>query len=237
MAMKLSIKKMNKAYSAIPVFADFDLQIEKNKITCILGPSGIGKTTLLNIICGLTNPDNGDISDFKEKTFSYIFQEPRLLKWKTVYENIYFVLKDIFSHEKSKIISDKLIDIVGLKIFKDYYPDKISGGMAQRVSIARAFAYPSEILLMDEPFKSLDIKLKKKLIDSFYYLWEMDKRTVIFVTHDIDEAAYLGDEIFILEETSPANIKKQVKIDISQKERLDDYIKIKQIKKTLIDSI
>jgi NitT/TauT family transport system ATP-binding protein len=235
--MKLLIKKMNKAYSAITVFADFNLQIEENKITCILGPSGIGKTTLLNIICGLTSPDKGDISDFKEKTFSYIFQEPRLLKWKTVYENIYFVLKDIFPREKSKIISDKLIDIVGLKSFKDYYPDKISGGMAQRVSIARAFAYPSEILLMDEPFKSLDIKLKKKLINSFYYLWELDKRTVIFVTHDIDEAAYLGDEIFILEEKSPANIKTQVKIDISQKERLNDYAKIREIKKMLTDSI
>ena len=235
--MKLAIKKINKSYQAISVFNDFNLEIEANNITCILGPSGIGKTTLLNIICGLTNPDYGDISDFKEKTFSYIFQEPRLLKWKTVYENIFFVLKDIFPQEKSKAITDKLIDIVGLKSFKDYYPDKISGGMAQRVSIARAFAYPSEILLMDEPFKSLDVKLKKKLIDSFFYLWEMDKRTVIFVTHDIDEAAHLGDEIFILEEISPTNIKKQVKINVSQKERLSDYSKIKEIKKMLIDNI
>ena len=140
--MKLAIKKINKSYQAISVFNDFNLEIEANNITCILGPSGIGKTTLLNIICGLTSPDYGDISDFKEKTFSYIFQEPRLLKWKTVYENIIFVLKDIYPLEESKIITDKLIDIVGLKSFKDYYPDKISGGMAQRVSIARAFAYP-----------------------------------------------------------------------------------------------
>jgi NitT/TauT family transport system ATP-binding protein len=235
--MKLAVKKLYKSYGAIPVFNDFNLEIKVNNITCILGPSGIGKTTLLNIICGLTSPDSGDISDFKEKTFSYIFQEPRLLKWKTVYENIFFVLRDIFPQEKSKIITDKLIDIVGLKSFKYYYPDKISGGMAQRVSIARAFAYPSEILLMDEPFKSLDIKLKKKLIDSFFYLWELDKRTVIFVTHDVDEAAYLGDEIFILEDTSPANIKKQVKIDTAQKERLGDYSKIREIKKMLIDSI
>ncbi len=235
--MKLKIKKISKSYPAINVFNNFDLEIEENSITCILGPSGIGKTTLLNIICGLIIPDCGDISDFREKTFSYIFQEPRLLKWKTVYENIFFVLKDIFENEKSKVITDNVIDIVGLKSFKDYYPDKISGGMAQRVSIARAFAYPSEILLMDEPFKSLDIRLKKKLIDSFFYLWEIDKRTVIFVTHDIDEAAYLGDEIFILDEKSPSIIKNSVRIDISQKERLSDYSKIREIKKILTDSI
>jgi len=235
--MKLKIKKISKSYPAINVFNNFDLEIEENSITCILGPSGIGKTTLLNIICGLIIPDCGDISDFREKTFSYIFQEPRLLKWKTVYENIFFVLKDIFPNEKSKVITDNVIDIVGLKSFKDYYPDKISGGMAQRVSIARAFAYPSEILLMDEPFKSLDIRLKKKLIDSFFYLWEIDKRTVIFVTHDIDEAAYLGDEIFILDEKSPSIIKNSVRIDISQKERLSDYSKIREIKKILTDSI
>jgi len=235
--MNLAIKKLFKSYPSIPVFDDFNINIKVNNITCILGPSGIGKTTLLNIISGLTNHDSGDISDFNKKTFSYIFQEPRLLKWKTVYENILFVLKDIFPYEKSKAVTDKIIDIVGLKDFRDYYPDKISGGMSQRVSIARAFAYPSDILLMDEPFKSLDIKLKKKLIDSFFYLWDMDKRTVIFVTHDIDEAAYLGDDIFILEDTRPTSIKNHVTISVTQKERLEDHNKINEIKKMLIDSI
>lgn len=233
----LTVRNLKKGYTEIPIFENFNLIIEEKKITCILGPSGIGKTTLLNIISGITNADSGDLSDFKGRSFSYIFQEPRLLRWKTVYGNISFILKDLYPKKEIDQITNKYIDVVGLTKFRDYYPENISGGMIQRVSIARAFAYPSEILIMDEPFKSLDMKLKKNLINSFINLWEIDRRTVIFVTHDVEEAAYIGNNVFILKDTLPTNIKKKVNIDLPQKERLGDYQKIREIKKILIDNL
>lgn len=236
--MMLAIRNLKKGYNTqIPIFENFNLIIEENKITCILGPSGIGKTTLLNVISGITDADSGDLSDFKNRNFSYIFQEPRLLRWKTVYDNINFVLKDLYPKKEAGQITNKYIDMVGLTKFRDYYPNNISGGMIQRVSIARAFAYPSEILIMDEPFKSLDMKLKKNLINSFINLWEIDHRTIIFVTHDMEEAAYIGNNIFILKDSMPTNIKKEVNIDLPQRERLDDYQKIREIKKILIDNL
>lgn len=233
----LTINNLKKRYAEILIFEDFNLTIEEKRITCILGSSGIGKTTLLNVISGITEADSGDFSDFRGKNFSYIFQEPRLLGWKTVYSNISFPLKNLFSKEQIRQITNKYIDIVGLSNFRDYYPDRISGGMMQRVSIARAFAYPSEILIMDEPFKSLDMKLKKNLINSFIELWETDHRTVIFVTHDVEEAAYIGNDIFILKDSLPTSVKKDLHIDLPQKERLADYQKIREIKKILIDNL
>ncbi|MCL5073609.1 MAG: ABC transporter ATP-binding protein [Actinobacteria bacterium] len=235
--MSLEIKKLKKSYTDTPIFNDFNLSLEEKKINCILGISGIGKTTLLNIVSGITDADSGDISDFKNKSFSYIFQEPRVLEWKTVFGNIFFVLKDIYPKEETEARANRYISMVGLADYKNYYPEFLSGGMQQRVSIARAFAYPSDILIMDEPFKSLDLKLKKNLINSFIDLWQSDKRTVIFVTHDVEEAAYIGDRIFILTDIMPAGIKKVICIEIPQKERLSDYSKIRDLKRNLIDSL
>ncbi|MDD5621797.1 MAG: ABC transporter ATP-binding protein [Actinomycetota bacterium] len=235
--MSLKIKNLKKVYADIQIFNDFNLEIEEEKITCILGVSGIGKTLLLNTITGITPADSADISDFSCKTFSYIFQEPRLLRWKTVYGNILFALKDFYSGKEARNICNKYIDIVGLTKFKNYYPAAISGGMEQRVSIARAFAYPSNILLMDEPFKSLDFRLKKNIISTFINLWDSDRRTVIFITHDIEEAAFIGDKIFILSNRLPVHIKKELNIDIPQKERGRDNKYILKIKKSLTENL
>lgn len=233
----LKIQNLKKAYLNNTIFDNFNLEIKEENITCIIGVSGIGKTTLLNIVSGLTAYDSGNLTDFKNRTFSYIFQEPRLLKWKTVFGNIQFILKDRFKTDDSIKITNKYLDLVGLKDFKSYYPNKLSGGMEQRVSIARAFAYPSDILIMDEPFKSLDYKLKKVLMKAFIQLWEEDRRTVVFVTHDIEEAAYTGSDIVILEENKPTSVKKILNIAISQKERLEDYNNIRSIKKQLIENL
>ncbi len=232
--MALRIKNLKKSFHGLTIFENFDIEINEKEINCILGPSGVGKTTLLNILSGIIDADKGQLSDLKEKTISYIFQEPRLLAWKTVYGNISFVLKNLYNRQEIENITNKYISIVGLKNFKDYYPDKLSGGMKQRVSIARAFAYPSDILIMDEPFKSLDFKLKKSLIVSFVKLWEIDKRTVMFVTHDVEEAALLGNVIYILKDSQPTEIEKVVHINARQIDRILNPQKTAKTKKTLL---
>lgn len=203
--MALYINNISKEYSGIPVYRNFSINITEGIITCILGPSGCGKTTLLNIIGGIIPPDSGDLSGFEGKVMSYIFQDPRLLPWKTVRGNIEFVMnRDNDAAERSRQ-SDRLIRLVELDGFAGHYPSQLSGGMRQRVSVARAFACHSDIVLMDEPLKGLDIALKQNMIRSFSRIWKNDRRTVIFVTHDVDEALLLGEEIMVMSQP-PVNI-------------------------------
>lgn len=180
-----------KNYDETIIFDHFNLEISEQKITCILGESGVGKTTLLNMIAGLTKYHG--VIEGKEQ-LSYIFQEPRLIPALTVKENLRFI---------SSELTDEVIDDILLKLDildkKDSYPAMLSGGEAQRVSIARAFLYDAPLILMDEPFSSLDLSLKYKLISYFSSLWKTNKKTVIFVTHDIDEALLLASDILLLE--------------------------------------
>ncbi len=226
--MEYKIQNLEKSYGKLNVFKNFTMRIPKSKITCILGPSGCGKTTLLNILSGILQPDSGSILGIEKQTISYLFQEPRLLDWKTVRGNIEFVLKGTHSKKERHALASKYIRIVGLQNFEDYYPSQLSGGMIQRVAIARAFAYPSEILLMDEPFKGLDIHMKKSVMHAFINLWEKDLRTVLFVTHDIEDAVSLGDEIYLLS-SLPAQIRKHFTIHIPQRHRSETLPQIQEI--------
>jgi NitT/TauT family transport system ATP-binding protein len=196
--MGLQIKDLNKSFNGITLFKDFNLSLAESTITCILGPSGCGKSTLLNIIGKVILPDSGSLIGFDDKIFSYIFQEPRLLPWKTVRGNIEFVLGGNMSPSQRRSEADRLIHKVQLEGFANYYPSQLSGGMRQRVSIARAFACHSDIILMDEPLNGLDASLKQNMIEWFSQIWKEDRRTVIFVTHNVDEAQLLGDEIIVL---------------------------------------
>ncbi|MHB8125444.1 MAG: ABC transporter ATP-binding protein [Desulfitobacteriaceae bacterium] len=234
--MDLEIENLNKSYDELIVFKDFGLKIPEGKIICILGPSGCGKTTLLNMIGGLVKADSGRFSGFENKLLSYIFQEPRLLKWKTVRENIEFVLKDIYPRNKRLEIVDQYLEQVELTTFRDYYPDNLSGGMKQRTAIARAFVYHSDILIMDEPFKGQDLKLKLSLINSFLKLWNKDKRTVIFVTHDIEEAVLLGDEIVVLG-SLPARVLKKFTNNVLREERKLKDIRNHQMEREIYEMV
>jgi len=212
------LSNLHKKFGDLDVLQGLDMRLEEHKLICILGPSGCGKTTLLNIISGVLKPDKGEIVGFERKTISYLFQETRLLRWKTVEDNIDFVLKDQLNKPQRMEIINRYIDMVGLRDFRHYYPDKLSGGMKQRVAIARAFAYPAEILLMDEPFKGLDLQLKTAVMQAFLNLWLVDKRSVIFVTHEIDEALLLGEEIYVFT-PGPGRVKGIISNNIPHQER------------------
>lgn len=216
--MGYSIKNLRKSFGELVVLKDFNMEAKENRVISILGPSGCGKTTLLNILAGMLEPEEGKISGFEGKTISYLFQESRLLRWKTVEENIDFVLKDKMSFKDRQDKIEKYLKMVDLWKYKNYYPDNLSGGMKQRVAIARAFAYPSDILFMDEPFKSLDFELKMNLIHDFIELWKLDQRTVFFVTHDIHGALMLGDDIYLLSQ-KPTRIQEKIVNELSRNER------------------
>jgi len=224
----IELKNIDKKYDENIIFKEFSLNIEENEITTILGPSGCGKTTLLKMISGLDQDFKGIIKGIDLTKISFIFQEPRLLNWKTVYDNIAFVTND------QEVITEAL-RLVDLEVEKDLFPKKLSGGMKQRVAIARAFAYPSNLLLMDEGFTGLDLKIKLELINYFIKIWEKDQKTVIHITHDIDEALLLSDRV-IQFSNSPINIINDINITINKNERYNSN-EVKSLKEQLIGKI
>ena len=205
----MKLEGVSKKFQEISVLDDFNLTIDDKEITCILGPSGCGKSTLLNIISGIIEPDEGRVKDNKEKV-GYVFQEDRLLPWKTVYENIKLVNKKA-SDQKLR----NLINVVGLNSFENKYPHQLSGGMRQRCAIARAFNFESEMLLMDEPFKSLDYDLRINMVKSLIDIWYKWNNSVVFVTHEIDEAILLGNKIVILSK-NPCTVEAVININTPQ---------------------
>ncbi|WIF95707.1 ABC transporter ATP-binding protein [Caminicella sporogenes] len=226
--MILKMNKIEKNFGSTFVLKDFSLKVNKEEILCIIGPSGCGKSTILNIISGYLLPSRGEVIN-KSKSISYVFQEDRLLPWKTVYENIRIVNKKV-----SKDEIKALIEKVGLTGFENHYPLELSGGMRQRCSIARAFNYEADLLLMDEPFKSLDYNLRFHMIDQLIKLWEMKQNSIIFVTHEIDEALLLGDRIIVLSD-KPTKVIAEFEIKISKRKRsLKDKILIK-IRNNIVD--
>lgn len=202
---KIKIRNINKKYNDKVIFKNFNIDFYKDEVNCIIGKSGCGKSTLLNIISGIIDND-GDFKNI-EDSISYIFQEDRLIEWMTVKENIMLVVNNFYDKKEAEKLCDKYLELVGIKEYKNYYPQMLSGGIRQRVNIARAFIYPSKIIIMDEPFKSIDVINKEIIMNNFKEILKKEKRTVLFVTHDIDEALILSNKIYILGNT-PVKVKK-----------------------------
>ena len=196
---------------------DINLTIEEGSFISIIGGSGCGKSTLLRIIGGLEKDFEGEVLvDGKpvskpSRDKGFIFQDHRLLPWLTVKENIRFSLPD--SKKKEEILIKENLALVGLSDFENSYPGQLSGGMAQRVSIARALANKLRILLLDEPFGALDAITKMNLQEELLKIWKKEKITMIIVTHDIDEAIYLGSQVVVMT-PRPGRIKKIQKVDL-----------------------
>lgn len=219
------IKNIIKNYGTREVLSNISFEVEEGKVTVILGESGCGKSTLLGILSKNILDYSGEIKFERDitKGISYIFQEDTLIPWKNIYENIKYVLMDKISKEEMEKYIDKYLKMVNLQDYKKEYPQALSGGMKRRVGIARAFAFPSDYLFMDEPFEFLDIKTKKEIIDYFKILQLKEKKTVLFITHDIEAALELGDKIVVFSQ-KPTKIKKIFK-NILDKNKVRDEIK------------
>lgn len=215
----IKFENVTKRLDSLELLKNFNIVFEENKITCLFGPSGVGKTTIANIASGLINVDNGIVCGTERAVYSYVFQEPRLLPWYNVYDNMDFVLKNVYDKENRVKIINSYLKLVELDDYKDYKPNALSGGMCQRVSLARAFAYPSNFLILDEPFKGLDLKLKNEIVGLFKKLYKESKRTVLFITHDVDEAVDLSDYIYVIDKR-PVEIIKKLDLTKSKREEI-----------------
>ena len=217
------LKNIVKSYGDKKVLGGIDIKLEEGKITAILGESGCGKSTLLNIIAGKIKDYNGEVIFEREHKngISYVFQDDTLIPWKSVYDNIKFVLKGKVEKVKIDQRIKKYLSMVNLGGSEKEFPNMLSGGMKRRVGIARAFAFPSNYMFMDEPFEFLDIKIKNEIVKDLIKLQELEKKTIILITHDIDTAITLGENIVVLGE-NPSVVKSIFTNEFALKEWINN---------------
>lgn len=239
---KVVVKNLTKQFGDLLVLDDINFTINKGEFLCIVGPTGCGKTTFLNLLSKLMEPTKGNIfiddevADPKKHNISFVFQEPSCMPWRTVRENVAYgmQIKKVPADEANERL-EKTLKLVGLEECADLYPNQISSSMEQRVAVARAFCVNPDLLLMDEPYGQLDVKLRYYLEDELVRLWKEFKNTVLFVTHNIEEAVYLAERILILS-TKPTTIKAEIMVDLPRpRNPLDpEFI---EIRKNVTDQI
>lgn len=240
---QISIKQLCKRFEnrgeVLTAYEDVSFAVQPSEFVCLLGPSGCGKTTLLRTIAGLENATEGELKvraagSNASPEIGMVFQEQGLFPWMTVYKNLAFILKNNpnFKTPEIPVVVNEFLARVGLEKFASYYPHQLSGGMKQRVSIARGFVTRPEILLMDEPFVFLDFQTRLHLHALLLSLWQSYQKTVLFVTHDIEEAVLLADKVIVMT-ARPGKIKEIITINL---ERPRDIFAIRH-SKTFLDYI
>lgn len=226
--VKVIVKNLTKRFGDLLVLDDISFEIKKNEFLCVVGPTGCGKTTFLNCLTKIYDPSEGEIyidgnaADPKKHNISFVFQEPSAFPWLTVRENLEFGLgvKRIDKQEMKRRV-DHILEIMGLKDVENAYPRDLSVSVEQRVIIGRSFVMQPDLLLMDEPYGQMDIKMRFYLEDEVIRLWKELGSTVIFITHNIEEAVYLAERVLILS-NKPTTVKESLKIDLPHPRNITD---------------
>ncbi|WP_226585098.1 ABC transporter ATP-binding protein [Halobacillus litoralis] len=230
--MFLAVDNLGKSFSdqddeSFEVFSEIDLNIEENQFVSLLGPSGCGKSTLLSMVAGLESISKGSIKLEGEEIKKagpdrgMVFQSPSLFPWLNVKENVLFPLKGHWSKQEASERADRFLKMVHLSRFKNHYTHELSGGMQQRVAIARALAMDPKVLLMDEPFGALDEQTRHILHEELMKIWQETQKTILFVTHSIQEAIKLSDRVVVMG-TRPGRIIADFTIDLPRPRKRED---------------
>jgi len=239
---KIVVKNLTKRFGDLTVLDDINFTVKEGEFLVIVGPTGCGKTTFLNLLSTLYEPTEGSIiidgepADPIKHNISFVFQEPSTLPWRTVRENIAYGMEvKKFPKDRLEAELNKVMDIVGLTECADLYPNQISASMEQRVAIARAFAVNPDLLLMDEPYGQLDVKLRFYLEDELVRIWKEFKNTIIFITHNVEEAVYIAERVLVLT-NKPTTVKTSIPIDLPRPRNYldDDFV---ELRKQVTDAI
>jgi len=234
MPTKISFAGVGKTFpvrgtrTGLTALAGIDLDLAAGEFVAIVGPSGCGKSTLLDLLAGLTEPDTGQILldgtpvRGPGRDRGIVFQQYALLPWRTAQGNVEFGLEAVGVRRADRARrAREYLELVGLAEFADRHPHELSGGMKQRVAIARSLAYDPDVLLMDEPFAALDAQTRESLQDELLRIWRRTGKTVLFITHGIDEAVYLGQRVAVLT-SRPSRVKSVVHVDLPHRDQVDD---------------
>jgi NitT/TauT family transport system ATP-binding protein len=231
-ASRLILEKVSHSYGTVSVLEDLNLEVNPGEVVVLVGPSGCGKTTILNLLSGYIEPVSGYIQ--REGIIRTVYQNDGLFPWLTVSENISIGLRSVAYAAQRKKELHELLELIHLEDFEHHYPHQLSGGMRQRVELARALAGDSDILLMDEPFSALDYQARLRMRQELVRLLKKRPRTVVFVTHDIEEAAQLADRVLVLS-NRPATISRELHIDAPRPRDLTNNAVIEAMKAILLE--